>query len=180
MNRLNYKIASLLLAAQVAAFADVSYVEEVVNSGVGSKKRGARRTILQVHIKGALQRVSTDIETSKEMTRVLQYQGATLQGTKILLLDQNRLYDINRSTGTYRQQTLPATKRVAPASAGKPAASAASADRVFLQVLPGVFFAGTFRNPFRTAFRCVSWTTFGFFCAPLETQFNRGKKMPNA
>ncbi len=128
MNRLNYKIASLLLAAQVAAFADVSYVEEVVNSGVGSKKRGARRTIHQVHIKGALQRVSTDIETSKEMTRVLQYQGATLQGTKILLLDQNRLYDINRSTGTYRQQTLPATKRVAPASAGKPAASAASAD----------------------------------------------------
>ena len=62
MNRLTYKIASLLLAAQVAAFADVSYVEEVVNSGVGSKKRGARRTIHQVHIKGARQRVSTDIE----------------------------------------------------------------------------------------------------------------------
>ena len=144
MHRLTYRITFLLLAAQGGAFADVSYVEEVVNSGIGSKKRGARRTVYEVYIKGARQRVSTDIETSKEMTRVLQNQGATLQGTKILRLDQNRLYDIDRATGTYRQQPLPAAKSAAPASAGRPAASpkapaGASPDReitVRTRVLP--------------------------------------------
>lgn len=144
MHRLTYRITSLLLALQVGVLADVSYVEEVVNSGVGSKKRGARRTVHEVYIKGARQRVSTDIETSKEMIRVLQNQGATLQGTKILLLDQNRLYEIDRATRTYRQQPLPAAKPAARPGAGKPAApttssASASPDReitVRTRVLP--------------------------------------------
>lgn len=143
--RVRHLLPALLLAA--AAGGDVSYVAEVVNSGVGASQRGARRTVHEVAIKGARQRVSTDIETSKEVVQVLQKQGVPLQETRILLLDQNRLYDINRSTGTYRQRPLPAAKKpavapadttaattaakaatpaTAPAPAGKPVAPAAS------------------------------------------------------
>lgn len=126
------RLAWLLLTTCAAAAADVSYVEEVVNSGVGSKKRGARKTVYEIHIKGARQRVTTDIEASKEVLNTLQKQGAVLQGTKILLLDQNRLYDIDRQTATYRQQKLPALapapKPAAPNAAGKPAAPTVQSD----------------------------------------------------
>ena len=137
MHRAIRRMAFFVLAAQAVAMADVSYVEEVVNSGVGSKKRGARRTVHEIHIKGARQRVSTDIETSKEMTRVLQKQGTTLQGTGILLLDQGRLYDIDRSTGTYQKQPLPATKPATSAAARKKAGEDANREiTVRTRVLP--------------------------------------------
>lgn len=124
----------LAAIAAVAAAADVTYQEEVVNSGVGPSRRGARRTVQEVAIKGTRQRVVTDIETSKEMTRVLQQQGKALQGTTILRLDQGRLYDIDRSTKTYRQQSLPTAK---PASAPVAAPPDTAREIVFrTQALP--------------------------------------------
>lgn len=126
------RVMWLLLATSVIAGADVFYVEEVVNSGVGAQKRGARRTVHEIHIKGARQRVSTDIEASKDVINTLQKQGAVLQGTKILLLDKGQLYDIDRATATYRQQKLPAAPPKpavgTPAGTAKPTALAAKAD----------------------------------------------------
>lgn len=117
MNKLSQIVPLVLVLILVmagATLADVSYTEEVVNSGVGSKKRGARRTVHEIHIKGGQQCVSTDIETSKAMAGILRKQGVTLRGTKILRLDQGRLYEIDRDKETYRREALPAV----PASPG--------------------------------------------------------------
>ncbi len=137
MYRMMHRLTWLLLATSVVAGGDVTYVQEVVNSGVGSQKRGARRTVHEIQIKGVRQRVSTDIEAPKDVARTLQKQGVILQGTKILLLDQGRLYDIDREASTYRQQTLPAptpkpapaTPGAAPGGAAKPAAPVEPKDR---------------------------------------------------
>ncbi len=114
MRQLHWAVA--LLAGACAAQADVYYEEEVVHSGAGPDKRGARRTVYQVYIQGSKQRVSADIETSEQMARVLRSQGQSLQATTILRLDQGRLYDIDRTALTVRQAPLPAAKPAAAAS----------------------------------------------------------------
>ena len=114
MRQLHWVVAFLVGAG--AAQADVYYEEEVVHSGVGPDKRGARKTLYKVWIKKSWQRVSADIETSKKMAKVLRSQGRSLRETTILLLDQGRLYDIDRTALTFRQDRLPAAK---PAAAAK-------------------------------------------------------------
>ena len=114
MRHLYWAVA--FLAGACAAQADVYYEEEVVHSGVGPDKRGARSTLYKVWIKGSRQRVSADIETSEKMAKVLRSQGRSLRETTILLLDQGRLYDIDRVALTFRQDRLPAAK---PAAAAK-------------------------------------------------------------
>ena len=116
MRRLHWAVA--FLAGACAAQADVYYEEEVVHSGSGPDGRGARRTLYKIYIKGSRQRVSTDIETSERMARVLRSQGQSLHATTILHLDQGRLYDIDRTALTWRQEPLPAPK---PAAAAAPA-----------------------------------------------------------
>ena len=116
MRQLHWVVA--LLAGACAAQADVYYEEEVVHPGVGPGKRGASRTLHKVYIKGSRQRVSTDIETSKRMAKVLLSQGQSLRTTTILRLDQGRLYDIDRAALTWRQNPLPPVK---PAAAPKEA-----------------------------------------------------------
>ena len=114
MRQVHWAVA--LLAGALAVQADVYYEEEVVHSGVGSSKRGARSTLYKVYIKGSRQRVSTDIETSERMARVLVKQGKSLRATTILHLDQGRLYDIDRTALTVRQEPLPAAKPAAGAA----------------------------------------------------------------
>ena len=114
MRQVHWAVA--LLAGALAAQGDVCYEEEVVHSGVGPEKRGARRTLYQVCIQGSKQRVSADIETSERMARVLAGQGKSLRSTAILRLDQGRLYDIDRTALTVRQAPLPAAKPSAAAS----------------------------------------------------------------
>ena len=113
MRQVHWAVA--LLAGACAAQADVCYEEEVVHSGVGPGKSGARRTVYQVCIQGSKQRVSADIETSERMAKVLVSQGKSLRSTTILRLDQGRLYDIDRTALTVRQEPLPAAK---PSAAG--------------------------------------------------------------
>lgn len=120
---------AMMVLVALSATADVLYVEEVVHSGVGNSKRGARKTTVEVAIKGASQRVSADIEASKDVVRTLQKQGVALRETKILRLDQGQLIDIDRSTQTYRNAPLPAP-RPAPAAGGtaKPAGRTPATD----------------------------------------------------
>ena len=109
----------LLAVAGTGSWADVSYVEQIVNSGFGPKKTGARKTTNRVYIKGQRQRVHSEIEASKAQARALRKQGVLLKGSTILLLDRASLCEIDHTRQTFTQQPLP------PASKGAPAPGAA-------------------------------------------------------
>ena len=115
-------IAAAWACGTVCAGADVYYVEEVVNSGLGASRRGARKTINKVYIKGKEQKVESIIEAGKETMRTLRKQGQSLDTSTILKLDDGIVYNIDRVDHTFRQQKLPAAKPVAARPAPAPSA----------------------------------------------------------
>ena len=106
----------------VSAGADVYYVEEVINSGLGAARRGARKTINKVYIKGKEQKVESSIEAGKETVRNLRKQGQPLEASTILKLDDRVVYNIDRVEHTFRQEKLPAAKPVAGGASSSPSA----------------------------------------------------------
>lgn len=114
------------------AAADVSYVEEIVNKGVGPKKTGKRKTTNHVYIKGQRQRVHSLIETSKSGAKALRRQGGTTDGSTILQLDRANLLHIDHTRAAYSREPLPPAQ-----TSGKtgpdapPAAKAAGQDVEF-------------------------------------------------
>ena len=78
--------------------ADVSYVEEIVNSGIGAAKVGARKTVRKVYVKGQSQHVRDEVKTAK----------AVEIGSTILRLDRLNRYDIDHSSKTFTEHKLPA------------------------------------------------------------------------
>jgi hypothetical protein len=126
-------VFTLLLGA--AAGADVSFVEEITNSGVGPKKVGARKQTNQVFIKGERQRVHSEIQTSKETAQALQKQGQSLNGSTVLRLDRANVYQIDHAKQVFVQSALPAPAPGAAAgSAAKPAAKDPAGPEVAVQV----------------------------------------------
>ncbi len=111
----------LLLSLTIAVVAagsgrpDVFYEEEVVNSGMGSKKVGARKTVNRIYIKGQRQRVHSEIKANKKDRKKLRKQGTPLEESTILQLDRANVFEIDHAQQTYLQQRLPpaAGKRVA-------------------------------------------------------------------
>ena len=104
------KLMSIAVAAAgwaAVAAADVSYVEEIVNKGVGPKKTGARKTTNHVYIKDQRQRVHSLIETSKSGAEALRRQGGTTDGSTILQLDRANLLQIDHTRATYSRKSLP-------------------------------------------------------------------------
>ena len=97
----------------VSAGADVYYVEEVTNSGLGAGRRGARKTINKVYIKGKEQKVESSIEAGKETVRMLRKRGQPLEASTILKLDDGIVYNIDRVEHTFLQEKLPAAKPAA-------------------------------------------------------------------
>ena len=115
-------ILSFAGSSDVAA--DVSYVEEIVNSGFGPNKTGARTTTSHVYIKGERQHVRSQIKATEKQARILASQGQPLNGSTILQLDKANLYKIDLGKRTYTHTRLPAAKAVAaPAPAAKRAAA---------------------------------------------------------
>ena len=101
-----------LLVLRAVTGADVSYVEEVVNSGIGPQKAGARKTTRRVFIKGPRQRVEHDIEADGAVRRSLRRRGQELTGNRILQLDAASLFEMEGSASAYTRQALPAPKAV--------------------------------------------------------------------
>lgn len=126
------KLVSIAVAAvgwAAMADADVSYVEEIVNKGVGPKKTGARKTTNQVYIRGERQRVHSLIETSKSGAEALRRQGGTIDGSTILQLDRANLLQIDHTRATYSRESLPPPGTSDEAGPGSPpAAKAAGGD----------------------------------------------------
>ena len=124
------KLVSIAVAAvgwAAMAAADVSYVEEIVNKGVGPKKTGARKTTNQVYIKGQRQRVHSLIETSKSGAEALRRQGGTTDGSTILQLDRANLLQIDHTRASYSRESLPPPGTSDEAGPGSPPAAKAAA-----------------------------------------------------
>ncbi len=115
-------VAAAWAGATVWAGADVYYEEEVINSGLGAARRGARKTTNTVYIKGKEQKVESSIEAAKETVRSLRKQGQSLDTSTILKLDDRVVYNIDRVEHTFRQEKLPAAKAVAGKQAPSPSA----------------------------------------------------------
>ena len=109
------------------AAADVSYVEEIVNKGVGPKKTGGRKTTNHVYIKGERQRVHSLIETSKSGAEALRRQGGTTDGSTILQLDRANLLQIDNTRATYSRESLPPAGTSDEAGPGTPPAATLAA-----------------------------------------------------
>ena len=126
------KLVSIAVAAvgwAPLAAADVSYVEKIVNKGVGPKKTGARNTTNHVYIKGQRQRVHSLIETSKSGAEALRRQGGTTDGSTILQLDRANLLQVDHTRASYSRESLPppgTSDEAGPVS--PPAAKAAAGD----------------------------------------------------
>jgi hypothetical protein len=119
--------ALLLLAGAVFSSADVYFEEEIVNPGFGQKKAGARQTTNKVYIKGARQKVETQIQTSKETAQALKKQGQALLSSTILRLDRAEVYQIDLEAQTFVQRKMPPP---APKAAGKKVAASPSNPQV--------------------------------------------------
>ena len=89
------------------AAADVFFVEEVVNPGLGKKKKGARKTVKKVYIKGKRQTVESRIEADKKTAKTLKKQGQPLQTSLILHLDKRDIYEVDLDKYTYVQAKVP-------------------------------------------------------------------------
>ena len=107
----------ILAVAGTGSWADVSFVEQIVNSGFGPKKTGARKTTNRVYIKGHRQRVHSEIEAGKAETRTLKKQGVPLTGSTILQLDQASLYSYDHARQAFTHQPLPPASIAAPSAA---------------------------------------------------------------
>jgi hypothetical protein len=104
--RLTLCSTSLWVAAtmwSVEVGADVSYVEEIVNSGIGAAKVGARKTVRNVYVKGQSQHVHEEVKSAE----------AVEVGTTILRLDRLNRYDIDHTSKTFTEHKLPARAAVA-------------------------------------------------------------------
>ena len=86
-----------LVTTTVMCAADVSYTEEIVNSGIGSARIGASRTVRQVYVKGESQHVRDEIKTG----------DAVKAGSTILRLDRLRSYEIDHASKTFIERQLP-------------------------------------------------------------------------
>ena len=100
--------SAIWLAAAGAAQSDVFYEEEVVNSGMGSKKIGARKTVNQVYIKGLRQRVHSEIKATKKNLKALSKQGTPVDASTILQLDRSKVLEIDHEQAIYSTRRLPA------------------------------------------------------------------------
>ena len=104
-------IAAYISASVTIAVADVFYVEEIVNKGLGFKKTGVRKTTNKVYIKGQRQRVHTQIEATKSVAKALRRKGQTIDGSTILQLDRSNLLKIDHTRQTLtKEKLLPARK----------------------------------------------------------------------
>ncbi len=88
-------VAAVMWAVEVCA--DVSYVEQIVNSGIGANKVGARKTVRKVYVKGQSQHVRDEVKTAT----------AVEVGTTILRLDRLNRYDIDYTSKTFTEHKLP-------------------------------------------------------------------------
>ena len=86
---------SLVTTAAMCA-ADVSYTEEIVNSGLGSARIGASKTVRQVYVKGESQHVRDEVKTA----------DAVKAGSTILRLDRLRRYEIDHASQTFTERTV--------------------------------------------------------------------------
>ena len=111
---------SITLAAAGTGWPDVFYEEVVVNSGMGSRKAGARKTVNRIYIKGERQRVHSEIEASKKVKKKLRKQGTPLEASTILQLDKANVFEIDHAKQTYLQQRLPPVKRRGAIETGIP------------------------------------------------------------
>ena len=105
-------IAATLCVVDVSA--DVSYVEEIVNSGIGAAKVGARKTVRRVYVKGQSQHLRDEIKSA----------DATEVASTIVRLDRLNQYRIDHASGTFTERKLPARAPTPPA-ASKTTTSAA-------------------------------------------------------
>ncbi len=87
-------VVAMMWAVEVCA--DVSYVEEIVNSGIGAAKVGARKTVRKVYVKGQSQHVRDEVKSAKEVEI----------GTTILRLDRLNRYDIDHTSKTFTEHKL--------------------------------------------------------------------------
>ena len=110
--------------------ADVSYVEEIVNSGIGAAKVGARKTVRKVYVKGEGQHVRDEVRKG----------GVVEVGSTIVRLDRLNRYRIDHASKTFTEDKLPPRATTAkadwwqasqggPAGAGKRVATAADPNR---------------------------------------------------
>ena len=125
--------SAIWLAAAGAAQSDVFYEEEVVNSGMGSKKIGARKTVNQVYIKGQRQRVHSEIKATKKNLKALSKQGTPVNASTILQLDRSKVLEIDHEQAIYSTRRLSARTipgmpgsmpSARPRTAAKPTAAA--------------------------------------------------------
>lgn len=125
-------LALIFVGALRPVAADIRYTEEISNSGLGPKKVGARKTTNDIYIKGERQKVSSQIETSKELAQALKKEGKPLNSSTILRLDSAKVFKIDHLRQTYAQEALlaPAAK---PAAA-KPATPSANGPEIQFQV----------------------------------------------
>lgn len=107
---------SVLYTSLTTAIADVFYVEEIVNRGIGLKKTGARKTVNKVYIKGQRQRIRSQIETSKKGAKALRHKGMVIDGSTILQLDQLQLIKIDHTEHVFSQEPLPPPKKLKAAN----------------------------------------------------------------
>ena len=87
--------AALTTTATLCA-ADISYVEEIVNSGIGAARIGASKTVRQVYVKGQGQHVRDEIKTAH----------AVEVASTILRLDRLRSYEIDHASQTFTERKL--------------------------------------------------------------------------
>ena len=124
-------LALVFAGALGPAAADIHYTEELTNSGLGPKKVGARKTTNDIYIKGERQKVSSQIETSKELAQALEKEGKPLNSSTILRLDAAKIFTVDHLRQTYSQGALPA---VGKPTAAKPAAADANGPEIQFQV----------------------------------------------
>ena len=99
-------------AAAATARADVSYQEEVVNSGIGPKKIGARKTTNRIYIKGDRQRIHSEIETTAKSGKKPTH-GRPADASTILQLDRSTVLEIDHEQLIYSRRSLPGLDRAA-------------------------------------------------------------------
>ena len=124
-------LALILAGALGPAAADIHYTEEIANSGLGPKKVGARKTTNDIYIRGGKQKVSSQIETTKELAQALAKEGKSLNSSTILRLDAAKVFTVDHLRQTYIQEALPAAAKPA---AAKPATASANGPEIQFQV----------------------------------------------
>lgn len=89
------------------SIADVYYLEEVVNPGTGSNKKGHRKTINKVYIKGLQQKVESFIETDKKTVKAMKKMGQPLNSSVILQLDKKDVYEFDLDKFVFLKEKIP-------------------------------------------------------------------------